>query len=353
MAALSDNLLVYAILGYALAMLAYAVEYAFGSRSVVSRVAERELVGAGGPPVVETDTVPAADPGLAHLAGRVAYAATGLAWALHLAALVTRGLAAHRVPWGNMYEFVMAVCLVGATGWLILLTRRPGLRPLGLFVTLVLVLLLGIDGMLLYTKIAPLQPALNSYWLKIHVTAAITASGTFLVGFVAAAMTLIRTGYDEGKRSFPYSLGDRLPKGRLMVGGVFAAPGRRPGADHLPGARVRLPDLDLRGDLRGDLGRGGVGPVLGLGSEGDLVLHRLGDLRRVPARPRHPQRQAHRRHLDRGARLGGDDGQPVRGQPGHLRPALLRRGEVFSPTPGWPRCVWRSPASWSRPATGR
>jgi len=209
MAALSDNLLVYAILGYALAMLAYAVEYAFGSRSVVSRVAERELVGAGGPPVVET--VAASDPRVAQLSGRVAYAATGLAWALHLAALVTRGLAAHRVPWGNMYEFVMAVCLVGATGWLILLTRRPGLRPLGLFVTLVLVLLLGIDGMLLYTKVAPLQPALNSYWLKIHVTAAITASGTFLVGFVAAAMTLIRTGYDEGKRSFPYSLGDRLP----------------------------------------------------------------------------------------------------------------------------------------------
>jgi len=239
MAALSDQLLVYAILGYTLAMLAHAVEYAFGSRSVVGRVATRELVGTGdrigaaGPPadVDEIDGIdeidddvdgdgPPAGAGLglaenarvAALAGRAGLALTGLAALLHLGCLVTRGLAAHRVPWGNMYEFVLAVCLVGATAWLVLLTRRPYLRPLGLFVTLVLVVLLGIDGMLLYTKVAPLVPALNSYWLKIHVTAAVTASGIFLVGFVAAALTLVRTGYDEGKVRFPYTLGGRLPE---------------------------------------------------------------------------------------------------------------------------------------------
>ena len=224
MAAVSDQLLVYAILGYALAMLAYAVEYAFGSRSVVARVAERELVGAGGrtaargaPAPVAPSAPPLAAPGLAEnariagFAGRGALVLTAVGWLLHLAAMVTRGFAAHRVPWGNMYEFIMAVCFVGATAWLVLVTRRPVLRPLGLFVTLVLVILLGIDGMLLYTKVAPLVPALNSYWLKIHVTAAITASGVFLVGFVAAALTLIRNGYDDGKTRFPYTLGARLP----------------------------------------------------------------------------------------------------------------------------------------------
>jgi cytochrome c-type biogenesis protein CcsB len=210
MAALSDNLLVYAILAYTVAMLAYAVEYAFGRQTLVSRVAERELVGAGGPPAISTE--PATEPSkVPTVSGRIGYWVTVLGWALHVGAVVARGFAAHRVPWGNMYEFIMVVCLVGATGWLILSTRRPSLRPIGLFVTLVLVVLLGIDGMLLYTPIEPLQPALNSYWLKIHVTAAITASGTFLVGFAAAAMTLIRTGHDDGKTRFPYSLGDRLP----------------------------------------------------------------------------------------------------------------------------------------------
>jgi len=80
----------------------------------------------------------------------------------------------------------------------------------------VLAVLLGIDGMLLYTPVAPLQPVLNSYWLKIHVTAAVTASGVFLVGFVVGSLSLVRYGYDAGRRSFPYSLGGRLPAAPVL-----------------------------------------------------------------------------------------------------------------------------------------
>jgi cytochrome c-type biogenesis protein CcsB len=227
MSALSNDLLVVAILGYALAMLAAAAEYAFGNRGAVARVAvrQRELVGAGvggsGSAVAEPgDSVddgarPAvARPDAARIAlwaGWTGAALTLVGWLAHVACLVTRGLAAGRVPWGNMYEFVLAATLVGATAWLVVLVRRPSIRPLGLFVTLTLVILLGVDGMRLYTNAGPLVPALNSYWLKIHVTAAITASGILLVGFVAAALTLVRTGYDAGRTRFPYTLGDRLP----------------------------------------------------------------------------------------------------------------------------------------------
>jgi cytochrome c-type biogenesis protein CcsB len=216
MSGVSDLLLELTILGYALAMLSYAAEYAFGSRGVVARIAtgERVLAGAGGPPVVEEPpaAVPAlANPAVAAIAGRIALGLTAAGWLAHLGCIVTRGLAAHRVPWGNMYEFVLAVCFVGASAWLVLLNRRPTVRPLGLFVTLVLVLLLGTDALRLYTKVGPLVPALNSYWLKIHVTAAVTASGILLVGFVTAALTLVRYGHEAGKERFPYSLGDRLP----------------------------------------------------------------------------------------------------------------------------------------------
>ena len=231
MAALSDHLLVVAILAYALAMLTYAAEYALGERGVVARVAVRqpELVGAaiGAPdsagaavPVSPAPSIEDTEPprgalgsGLsAAWAGRAGVALTVVGWLAQVGCLVARGAAAHRVPWGNMYEFVLAVTLVGSTAWLVLLARRASARPLGLFVTLVLVILLGTDGMRLYTPVEPLVPALNSYWLKIHVTAAITASGVLLVGFVAAALTLVRTGYDAGKNRFPYSLGDRLPE---------------------------------------------------------------------------------------------------------------------------------------------
>jgi hypothetical protein len=52
-AALSDQLLVGAILAYLVAMMCYAAEYAFGDRGAVARAAARTqakvLVGAGGP----------------------------------------------------------------------------------------------------------------------------------------------------------------------------------------------------------------------------------------------------------------------------------------------------------------
>jgi cytochrome c-type biogenesis protein CcsB len=226
MGALSNQLLVVTVLSYLAAMIAYAAEFSFGTRGAVARAAvrapERKLVGAGAPvppPAVPADSVPGVDPvpaGRAAVIGRFAVTLTVVGYLAHVATLVTRGLAAHRVPWGNMYEFVLAVCLIGATAWLVLLWRRPAVRPLGLFVTLALIIMLFIDGMRLYTAAGPLMPALNSYWLKIHVTAAITASGILLVGFVAAALTLIRTGYDSGKRSFPFSLGYRLPDAQAL-----------------------------------------------------------------------------------------------------------------------------------------
>jgi cytochrome c-type biogenesis protein CcsB len=162
-------------------------------------------------PDAGTGTPARTDGRAARFAGRAAVVATVAAVLAHAGCLAARGLAAHRVPWGNMYEFVMAVCLVAAVAWLVLLARRPGVRPLGLFVTLALVILLGLDGMVLYTRVAPLVPALNSYWLKIHVTLAATASGVLLVAFCATVLHLIRASWEKGSRRFPATLGARLP----------------------------------------------------------------------------------------------------------------------------------------------
>jgi cytochrome c-type biogenesis protein CcsB len=221
MANLSHSLLWVAILAYLFAMMCYAAEYAFGARGAVARVAERQLVGAGAPvsenPAQDPVPVPAPDrlASWAGPAGRIAVVLTAFGLFAHLVALVARGVAAHRVPWGNMYEFIIAVTLVGSIAWMGLVIRRPSIRPLGLFVTGVLVALLGLDETVLYTKVSPLTPALNSYWLKIHVTLAITASGVLMLGFCAAVLHLVRAGYEQrteaGKTiGFPYTLGERL-----------------------------------------------------------------------------------------------------------------------------------------------
>jgi cytochrome c-type biogenesis protein CcsB len=214
MAELSDSLLLAAVVTYVAAMLAYLVEFAFGTRGAVARVAarpERELVTVGAataaPPPVEAPPAP----GRTGVAGTVGVGLTLLGLAVHIGVLVTRAMAAGRVPWGNMYEFVVTLTAVFGVGWLVLLATRPGLRPLGVFVTGAQALLLGFAGLVLTTPAAPLMPALQSVWLKIHVSAAASASGLLLLAFVPAALFLARAGHDAGKRSFPYSLGNRLP----------------------------------------------------------------------------------------------------------------------------------------------
>src|SRR5919201_590351 len=118
MAALSDQLLVVTIFVYLVAMIGHAVEYALGTGRIVARPAvqparERVLVGAGGsapvePPVAEAATPPSgtAKPptGRAAVAGQVAVWATVVAALVHLSVIVTRSVAAGRMPWGNMYE---------------------------------------------------------------------------------------------------------------------------------------------------------------------------------------------------------------------------------------------------------
>ncbi|MET8151396.1 c-type cytochrome biogenesis protein CcsB [Actinoplanes sp. NPDC049668] len=217
MADWSNQLMALTVVAYLAAMICYAAEYAFGDRSHIGRAATRparQLVGAGAPvePPADDATTgapPRRDRGV--LFGLIGVGINWLAFALHLGATVTRGLAADRMPWGNMYEFILAVTLVGSAVWLGVLTRRPAVRHLGLFAMLALVVLLGAAGLIAYTPVGPLVPALNSYWYIVHVSTIILSSGIFLIGAVPAAMFLIKAGHDQGKRRFPYPLGAKVP----------------------------------------------------------------------------------------------------------------------------------------------
>jgi cytochrome c-type biogenesis protein CcsB len=222
MAELSNHLMALTVVAYLIAMVCYAGEFAFGKRSLIGRAAARpaqarQLVGAGAP-VVDTpaETPPASDipekpDRRGEIVARIAVAINIVGLLLHLAALVTRSVAAGRPPWGNMYEYILAATFVASAIWIGVVLRRPAVRHLGLFATLGLVLLLGLDGMVAYAPVGPLVPALNSYWFYIHVTTIILASGIFLIGAVPAAMFLVRNGYDQGKRRFPYTLGKHVP----------------------------------------------------------------------------------------------------------------------------------------------
>ena len=219
---LGDGLLFTAVVVYALAMLGFAGEQASrkARRSVTAvRSSAKVLVGAGGPAMpLPEETVTSVIPSRA---GRFALSLTALGWFVHLSSIVARGFAAHRVPWGNMYEFSSCVAFVAVTAFLVLVARGYVERALGAFVMFPVVLYLGLAATELYTAAGPLVPALNSYWIKIHVAAAITASGAFLLSGVVALLYLLRARYDElaaaGRRArFPVALGAQLPASSVL-----------------------------------------------------------------------------------------------------------------------------------------
>ncbi|HYB17182.1 MAG TPA: cytochrome c biogenesis protein CcsA, partial [Streptosporangiaceae bacterium] len=137
---------------------------------------------------------------------RTAVALAAGAVAAHTAAVITRGLAVHRAPWGNMYEFVTALTCIAAIFFLYVMVRYRA-WALGVFVMGAVVVALGLAETLIYTAAGQLVPALQSYWLDIHVTAMTLATGIF---FVAAVLGVVYLAVDRYNR--------RVAAGRAQPG---------------------------------------------------------------------------------------------------------------------------------------
>ena len=120
---------------------------------------------------------------------RIATAMMILGFIFLLAGVVTRGISAGRVPWGNMYEFSITGALAFTSAYLAAL-RKYDLRWLGVLVSISALLTLGTATTLLYVPSAPLVPALKSPWLVIHVSTAIISGGVFLLANVISAAYL-------------------------------------------------------------------------------------------------------------------------------------------------------------------
>jgi cytochrome c-type biogenesis protein CcsB len=207
LAHISNDFVLCAVVIYALSMLAYACDFAYGRKRVAAAAARvPELVGAASPAAAGVGGAAqrpgggqagagstaqlqfggTAAPGLRE-AGfwvRAAFALTCVGFAAHLMGVVTRGLSVHRLPWGDMYEFVISLTCVAVAFFITVLIRYRAYY-LGLFVMAAVVLVLGLAETVIYTPAGPLVPALQSYWLAIHVTAMTLATGIF---FVAAVM---------------------------------------------------------------------------------------------------------------------------------------------------------------------
>lgn len=201
-----------AIAIYALAFIAYAVDLA--SRSDLAlrvkddaakgAVRERELVAAGGARPADgiaqlradeaaakdaLEARPAARP--RYLWARIGTSLTVLGFAFHVAADITRGIAAGRVPWSNMYEFALTGTMLIVAVYLVVLLKYD-LRFLGTFITGLVTVLLGGTAIWFYTVVVPLSDPLKSVWLVIHVFVASLATALFALAFALSVVQLMQ-----------------------------------------------------------------------------------------------------------------------------------------------------------------
>jgi cytochrome c-type biogenesis protein CcsB len=219
----SNAFMIAALVIYSLSVVAFAGDFAFGrprraaaaasGQQARDRAAELASVGAAsGPAPAEAGDAAGPDAAASESAGdagsmpelevpalraireagrwvvaAVALAAAGAA--AQTTAVITRGLAVHRAPWGNMYEFVTALTCVAAIFFLFAMIRYRA-WTLGVFVMGAIVVTLGLAETLIYTAPGDLVPALQSYWLDIHVTAMTLATGIFFVSAVLGVVYL-------------------------------------------------------------------------------------------------------------------------------------------------------------------
>ncbi len=206
-AELSQDLVWAAATVLTLALVAFAIDLSrlAGRRDEVVDERAGVLAAAGGAAGSESPYGPdaagdvSADraPAPSRKAANIGVSLTWLGTALLLVAIVARGIAAGRTPWANMYEFTLVGSFVALAVFLGVSVKRD-VRFLGSFVTGLAVLFLVLAQNAFFVVATGVQPALQSYWLVIHVGVAIVATGVFTVAFATSVLQLLRDSRDNG-----------------------------------------------------------------------------------------------------------------------------------------------------------
>lgn len=122
--------------------------------------------------------------------GRIAFITSSLGLASHLTFFFTRWAGSGQIPTSNMYEFMtfLGMAIMIAFTIVFSIYRKPLLGMFSLPLTVIIVAYASVFPQ----EVQPLIPALNNYWLKVHVTTAALGEAFFAVGFAAGLMYLLR-----------------------------------------------------------------------------------------------------------------------------------------------------------------
>lgn len=182
---------------------------------------ERVAVGAGGPDVVEAPTSFDAEEYDRKVAGARKWAnmTQALVWfgiLLHVAAFITRGLAARRFPLGNLYEYILFMSAVVMIAAAVVIQRRNW-HTLWPWVLSPAVVAMFLNSTLFHMYAAPVVPALQSYWLPIHVSSVSIGASIGMVSGIFALLYLLRMWQPRGQEhGFFGAIAKPLPSAKTL-----------------------------------------------------------------------------------------------------------------------------------------
>ena len=225
MAELSDLTFRTAFIVYIVALIMSFIYYGRVTGIIDARreaLAEKKvLVGAGGPDVVDKQSLYDDPEYTARVASARKWAGMtqALVWvgvALHLAAFVTRGLAARRFPLGNLYEYILfmtAVIMVVAA----VVVQRKGWHTIWPWLLFPMVAAMFLNSTVFHMQAAPVVPALQSYWLPVHVSSVSIGASVGLVSGVFALLYLLRMWQPRGEEhGFFGAIARPLPSAKTL-----------------------------------------------------------------------------------------------------------------------------------------
>lgn len=136
--------------------------------------------------------------------------------ALHVAAFVTRGFAARRFPLGNLYEYILfmtaVIMLVAAT-----VIQRKGWHSIWPWLLFPMVVVMFLNSTVFHLQAAPVVPALQSYWMPVHVSSVSIGASIGVVSGIFALLYLLRMWQPKGEEhGFFGSVAKPLPSAKTL-----------------------------------------------------------------------------------------------------------------------------------------
>ncbi len=137
----------------------------------------------------------------------LAVATIGLA--VHTLALIWRTVESGHAPFTNMYESLSFLAWSGILAYIII-EYKYRIRKAGPYLILIVIGIMALASSPLMPKEAtPLVPALQSYWLWLHVSVTLLGEAFFAVAFITSIMYLVADSREKKGRAKESSLSSK------------------------------------------------------------------------------------------------------------------------------------------------